>query len=319
MLGIYSVPGIVGETDNLFEEAIKACIQYDRASASLLQRRLSIGYARAARLIDQLQDAGVLAPSDGSSKPREVLMKSFEEFQEKYKIIPINNKVEENKEILKKYTPIVADFLPEEVKSLTSPLDLPYLNTDFKRIGNLIVTGNVISKKFEFVKTYLLFILSKFNLSEVNLIIDDGTGSLNKFMKIPHILAKVENYDHSLSALRWLCREMDRRIQMMNKDEKVTFPTIVYIGNILNLFTMEHQDAIKRISSIGAYAGVHMILLADRLADFEKMVRDNITARLEFNKFGDPEAVFTFKNKTSIKLEILDDNKIKEYLDNIKS
>ena len=196
---------------------------------------------------------------------------------------------------------------------------MPYLNTDFKRIGNLIVTGNVISKKFEFVKTYLLFILSKFNLSEVNLIIDDGTGSLNKFMKIPHILAKVENYDHSLSALRWLCREMDRRIQMMNKDEKVTFPTIVYIGNILNLFTMEHQDAIKRISSIGAYAGVHMILLADRLADFEKMVRDNITARLEFNKFGDPEAVFTFKNKTSIKLEILDDNKIKEYLDNIKS
>ncbi|NTV79677.1 MAG: DNA translocase FtsK, partial [Clostridiales bacterium] len=74
------VPGVSGETDNLFAEAVKAVCQYDRASASLLQRRLSIGYARAARVIDQLQDAGVIAPSDGSSKPREVLIKNAEEF-----------------------------------------------------------------------------------------------------------------------------------------------------------------------------------------------------------------------------------------------
>lgn len=75
-----TVPGVQGETDNLFAEAIKIVCQYDRASASLLQRRLSIGYARAARVIDQLQDAGVIAPSDGSSKPREVLIKNAEEF-----------------------------------------------------------------------------------------------------------------------------------------------------------------------------------------------------------------------------------------------
>jgi S-DNA-T family DNA segregation ATPase FtsK/SpoIIIE len=74
------VPGVSGETDDLFSEAVKAVCQYDRASASLLQRRLSIGYARAARVIDQLQDAGVIAPSDGSSKPREVLIKNAEEF-----------------------------------------------------------------------------------------------------------------------------------------------------------------------------------------------------------------------------------------------
>ncbi|MDP3917595.1 MAG: DNA translocase FtsK [Candidatus Woesebacteria bacterium] len=75
-----AVPGVVGETDNLFSEAVKVICQYDRASASLLQRRLSIGYARAARVVDQLQDAGVIAPSDGSSKPREVLIKNAEDF-----------------------------------------------------------------------------------------------------------------------------------------------------------------------------------------------------------------------------------------------
>ncbi len=75
-----AVPGVSGDTDDLFSEAIKVVCQYDRASASLLQRRLSIGYARAARVIDQLQDAGVIAASDGSSKPREVLIKDADEF-----------------------------------------------------------------------------------------------------------------------------------------------------------------------------------------------------------------------------------------------
>lgn len=75
-----AVAGVVGDTDDLFSEAIKVVCQYDRASASLLQRRLSIGYARAARVIDQLESAGVIAPSDGSPKPREVLIKNADEF-----------------------------------------------------------------------------------------------------------------------------------------------------------------------------------------------------------------------------------------------
>lgn len=75
-----AIAGVSGETDDLFSEAIKIVVQYERASASLLQRRLSIGYARAARVIDQLQEAGVIAPSDGSSKPREVLIKNADEF-----------------------------------------------------------------------------------------------------------------------------------------------------------------------------------------------------------------------------------------------
>ena len=65
--------GEPGERDKLFREAAEACIQNQGGSTSLLQRRLKVGYGRAARLIDQLQDAGVLGPPDGS-KPRDVLM-----------------------------------------------------------------------------------------------------------------------------------------------------------------------------------------------------------------------------------------------------
>jgi S-DNA-T family DNA segregation ATPase FtsK/SpoIIIE len=67
------VEEIAGDWDDLFRAAAEVCIQNQGGSTSLLQRRLSIGYGRAARIVDQLQDAGVLGPSDGS-KPREVLM-----------------------------------------------------------------------------------------------------------------------------------------------------------------------------------------------------------------------------------------------------
>ena len=62
-----------GERDKLFREAAEVCVQHQGGSTSLLQRRLKIGYGRAARLIDQLQLAGVLGPPDGS-KPRDVLI-----------------------------------------------------------------------------------------------------------------------------------------------------------------------------------------------------------------------------------------------------
>lgn len=67
------------EKDELFEEAIRIICQYDRASASLLQRRLSIGYARAARILDQLEAAGAVGHTEGA-KAREVLIQNPDTF-----------------------------------------------------------------------------------------------------------------------------------------------------------------------------------------------------------------------------------------------
>ncbi|KKU43066.1 MAG: cell division FtsK/SpoIIIE [Parcubacteria group bacterium GW2011_GWA2_46_7] len=68
-----------GGQDQKFEEAVRLICQHDKASASLLQRRLSVGYARAARMLDQLEDAGIIGPAEGS-KPRDVLMKNPDEY-----------------------------------------------------------------------------------------------------------------------------------------------------------------------------------------------------------------------------------------------
>jgi len=60
--------------DPVFAEAVRVICEYDKASASLLQRRLSIGYSRAARILDQLEAQGIVGRAEGS-KPRDVLIK----------------------------------------------------------------------------------------------------------------------------------------------------------------------------------------------------------------------------------------------------
>jgi S-DNA-T family DNA segregation ATPase FtsK/SpoIIIE len=62
-----------GDDDELLDEAREMIISSGKASASVLQRRLSIGYARAARILDLLEEAGVIGPVNGS-KPREILI-----------------------------------------------------------------------------------------------------------------------------------------------------------------------------------------------------------------------------------------------------
>ena len=60
-----------GDDDEMLEEAKKVIAQAGKASTSLLQRRLKLGYARAARIMDVLEEAGHIGPQEGA-KPREV-------------------------------------------------------------------------------------------------------------------------------------------------------------------------------------------------------------------------------------------------------
>jgi S-DNA-T family DNA segregation ATPase FtsK/SpoIIIE len=62
-----------GEKDELYDKAVETVLQSGQASASHLQRRLKLGYARAARIVDQMEGEGLIGPSEGS-KPREILV-----------------------------------------------------------------------------------------------------------------------------------------------------------------------------------------------------------------------------------------------------
>ena len=85
----------IGPDDDLYNQAKELIIQSGKASASLLQRRLRVGYARAARLLDMLEENGIVSPGDGA-KPRDVLVGEARN-------IPGTPKVGDNDDVLGDY------------------------------------------------------------------------------------------------------------------------------------------------------------------------------------------------------------------------
>jgi len=81
-------------SDEFLDEARELVIKAGKASSSYLQRKLRIGYARAARILDLLEEEGVIGPADGS-KPREILVSSSKEVTDNG-VIDSDNINEEN-------------------------------------------------------------------------------------------------------------------------------------------------------------------------------------------------------------------------------
>ncbi|HEY6907077.1 MAG TPA: DNA translocase FtsK [Ignavibacteriaceae bacterium] len=72
--------GFLGDLDPMFEDAARVIVRHQQGSVSLLQRRLKLGYSRAARIVDQLEEAGIVGPNDGS-KARSVLVENEEQLE----------------------------------------------------------------------------------------------------------------------------------------------------------------------------------------------------------------------------------------------
>ncbi|MGO3702263.1 MAG: DNA translocase FtsK 4TM domain-containing protein [Candidatus Saccharimonadales bacterium] len=71
-----------GSSDDMYKDAVRVVVESKKASASLLQRRLRVGYARASRLVEEMEDQGIIGPADGA-RPREVLIASLDELEDR--------------------------------------------------------------------------------------------------------------------------------------------------------------------------------------------------------------------------------------------
>jgi DNA segregation ATPase FtsK/SpoIIIE, S-DNA-T family len=72
--------GFLSDMDPMFEDAARVIVRHQQGSVSLLQRRLKLGYSRAARIVDQLEEAGIVGPNDGS-KARTVIVENDEQLE----------------------------------------------------------------------------------------------------------------------------------------------------------------------------------------------------------------------------------------------
>ncbi len=296
------------DLDDLFHQAIEIVLQYDRASASLIQRRLSIGYARAARLIDQLESAGVLSPADGA-KPREVLIKDAKEIQ--------TQKKEKNQ-----YNEPNYGYKKPSVKLIKKPTESPWKKTlydlltlssykklsdfsfpvgfeksklitaDLQKFSHLLVVGNTISRKEGFLDTLLCSLLMKLSHNELRLVLIDPSGYLLHYDNLQHLLTPViKMHEKSISALRWAMSEMDRRMKLFQQEgvrdidsfDNLTFesevvaqpklPRILIVINHyadLSLFSPEEiNDSTIRLTEFAHASGIHLILTNNRVTNQE--------------------------------------------------
>jgi DNA segregation ATPase FtsK/SpoIIIE, S-DNA-T family len=306
-------------TEELFKKAVEVTVEYERSSPSLLQRKLSIGYARAARLLDQLEAAGVVGPADGS-KPREVLIHSYDEFfakggerprneQENVFEVPANYKAPTDLKLSLANAPLwetqfgdaikAKDFKETQVKF---PVLLGYDDEEKLHIeslldvNSLILVGNPVSKKEIFIDTVLLTLLLRNTPSQLRLVLNDPTHYLDLFNGTPHLLSPVINeHDKVRSGLRWSQAEMDRRFKMFaelgvrdieafNKMSGFEALPHILVVTFLVFPDIEATDALTLLTSTGARAGIHNILVVDQANEnsIPGSIRNNVPARVVF-------------------------------------
>ena len=118
-----------GDQDALFDEAKNAILEAGKASASFLQRRLKVGYARAARLLDELEAAGIIGPGEGA-KPRDILVNEVEIEENDfphggnlnvYKEKDVDEEEESDEEIFEEENEENDDEITEEKKTNETP------------------------------------------------------------------------------------------------------------------------------------------------------------------------------------------------------
>jgi DNA segregation ATPase FtsK/SpoIIIE-like protein len=311
------IPGqnVEGEMDELFKDAAQIVVQYDRVSPSLLQRRLSVGYARASRLIDQLEAAGLIGPADGS-KPRDVLKASYEDYlstrgetpskeaEDPFKI-PANYKVPKDLKLSrvdkspwgKQYSDV---YKIDAFKNFSFPLgfdDDGKLHAEsLLDAGNIIVAGNTLSQKENLIDTILLTYLLQYKPQDLRLILVDPTHYLDFYEGIPHLLSPViSDYGKLVSAFRWALDESDRRLKIFAEAGVRNFAAYnetvnknklhrILLVTFFNLFDVETESLFTLLTSQGARAGIHNILVVERTTgkNLPGGIKSNIPARVVF-------------------------------------
>lgn len=308
------------EVDELFEEAIRLVAQYDRASASLLQRLLKTGYARSARLLDELEAAGIVGPGEGS-KPRDVLIKNAEEYLANPASYILNvprttiHLKENTKDKFKfKFKPLKS--LPaSDFKKVLEDFDLPskrehilfgynqdeLVHTSLAEINNLLIVGSSSSGKEVFLDSLILSLLYCSD-PKAQLIIVDAHHDTDIYEVLPNLLTPViSDNDKVLSALMWVSSEVQRRnklfteaktrnFEVFRNEKQPDLPRIVFVIRNIEDFSWnkEFQESLDYIVTKSNKVGIHFFIYTDRLTakNLPKSIQSNIPNRLVFRTSG---------------------------------
>jgi|CXWL01.1.fsa_nt_gi DNA segregation ATPase FtsK/SpoIIIE-like protein len=279
------------DVDELFENAARFVIDAQKASASLLQRHLNIGYARAARILDQLERFSIVTASDGA-KPREVTIKTAEEYEK----MDLNTNARREEYVLKEpdvyewhrpfpgeiSNPILKTFVDAQKENKTLEVVLGMkkdviFSRSLASLRNLLIIGPANDSRRDILITLITSLISVASPDEAKLILIDHQGiSFSIFNGSPHLITPVIiDSEKSTNALGWALNEIESRLKLFREvgvrnigdyNALSGFQAMPRIIIVINSFesSYNYADEIKypliRIAEIGGSVGFHLVL-----------------------------------------------------------
>ncbi len=270
------------DLDPMLREAILIIQTSAKASSSLIQRRLSIGYARAARILDQMHELGIIGPADGA-KPREVLVKNLPadfdlENLSQDMTLPPNTPTKEWQRVGQ----AVDGYLLKLGKNDQQKL----VTLDLEKYGNLVLVGSSLTNVANLTNKILHQLIAEKSPGELAMLVADPTS---KQLEIdegePHLLTPViDNLGKLVPALAWLSAEIDKRRKLPSIEG---VPTIILLISNVNEFNYdapsEIQDRFSWILNSGRSVKVYCVAAFNYLdASFRKDLLVSAGAKIVF-------------------------------------
>lgn len=257
------------DKDPMFDEAVKLIQELGKASSSLLQRRLKLGYARAARLLDQLEQSGIVGPANGD-KPRHILIPYKDEDGQ---IVTPVKQLKPEPEIVYEEPPIdwhktkYADNKSDNFEiELGIDENNKSISLNLERYGNLLIVGSQFTSAVDLLNNILVTSMAKYSPEELRLIVIDGVrGDLIVPNKISHLLIPlIVEPEKSISVLKWSVSEVERRMKMESQiNNSKVLVLINSLNQILNFSPAEVEDNLCRLMITGRKYGFYFVIGTD--------------------------------------------------------
>lgn len=311
------------DVDELFEEVARFCIASQKASASLIQRQFSIGYARAARLLDQLEQHNIVSAGEGA-KPREVLLKKKPKV-----ILPEEPEYHEwhraplsqiNNLILKTFVGQKTENEQLEV-ILGMKKDL-IVTRSLALLKNLLIIGPTNESRQDLLNSIVISLISTVSPEIVKLILMDVEGlGFTCFNGSPHLITPViHDFEKPVNALKWALGEIESRYKLFREvgvrniqfyNVLAGFQSMSRIVIIINTFDSplnysEIRHDLARIAQVGSQAGVHLVLAgnSDDKKTLPPEISNNLSNRIYFKSISLVQSdIFDIKIIDSLKSE----------------
>lgn len=278
------------EKDPLFDDAVNLIKKNGQASATFLQRKLMIGYARSAYLIDQMEQAGIIGPAKGD-KPREIYISHMVDgkmVEGKVKTPDPEPVIEERKVEWKMTKYLVSDQKKLEIEIGEDDNKKP-VKFDFEKYPNLLIVGSQFTGATKLLNNIILQSIIGYHPDNLRLIVIDGNRKDLTVPNILHLLTPlITESEKALSALKWVWSEINRRMEMETVKSQ---PKILIVINSLNQLMMfssrEFEESIYQVLVSGRKYGVYCVLESDLIPKIPKTMLANIPAKIVFKPTDD--------------------------------